>query len=125
MKEDTPILIPKTHKDIGDGNKRQKEIAQLYLEPGAPQVLRVIAGPGTGKTTLVSLLLKKMFLEATKPLYPNFLVLTFTKRTRFDLVRKIYKLAGYDSKKRYMYNRVRNFHSFAWEVVRWKKILRD
>ena len=65
---------------------------KLYLKPNAPKIVRVIAAPGSGKTTTICRLLKKMFSGSSKPLYPNILVLTFTKRTRTDLVRKINEL---------------------------------
>ncbi len=73
-------------------DRSQDSIIDLYLKPGAPKAVRVTAPPGTGKTTTIYRLLKKMFLDAEQPLYPNFLVLTFTKRTRVDLIRKILNL---------------------------------
>ena len=35
-----------------------------------------------------------MYIDNDKPLYPNFLVLTFTKKTRLDLMRKLDGMAG-------------------------------
>ena len=68
----------------------QDDIIKLYLQPDAPKVVRVIAAPGSGKTTTICRNKQKMFLINEKPLYPKFLVLTFTKRTRLDLVKKIH-----------------------------------
>ena len=79
-------------KIVLEDDPSQQTIIDLYLKEGAPKVVRVTAPPGTGKTTTIFRLLKKMFLESENPVYRNFLVLTFTKRTRMDLVQKIFNL---------------------------------
>ena len=106
-------------------DKGQQRILDIYLkEKNIPMLVVGLAAPGTGKTTtIVRLVLKLIALGRAAPI-KNFLVLTFTKRTRGDILKKIQKEGGMElAKKCQKY--VRNFHSLAFTSLFWDTVLTD
>jgi hypothetical protein len=104
----------------------QEEILGIYLKPKTvpKKLVLCLAAPGTGKTTtIVRLLLELINLGSRSPIQ-NFMVLTFTKRTRNDILKKFE-----DEGRRDLINRlgriVRNFHSLAFTSLFWEDILTD
>lgn len=74
--------------------------------------LLVVAGPGTGKTQLLSLRVANILRSTdTKP--ANILCLTYTNKAAINMKQRIIALAGPDSTKL----PVKTFHSFAGEVM--------
>jgi ATP-dependent exoDNAse (exonuclease V) beta subunit len=71
-------------------DKGQDRILEIYLTLAViPKLVLCLAAPGTGKTTtIVRLLLALVNLGRASPI-KNFMVLTFTKRTRNDILKKI------------------------------------
>ncbi len=74
--------------------------------------LLVLAGPGTGKTQLLSLRVANILRKTdTKP--ANILCLTYTNKAAINMKQRIIKLAGAEATKL----PVKTFHSFASEVM--------
>lgn len=71
-------------------DKGQEEILDIYLNPrNIPKKLVLcLAAPGTGKTTTIVRLLLELINLGTRSPIKNFMVLTFTKRTRNDILKK-------------------------------------
>jgi len=62
----------------------------LYTKGNPPPVQIVLAAPGTGKSTTITRLTQAFIMQKGK--VPNFLVLTFTDRTKKDLLSKFEKI---------------------------------
>lgn len=74
--------------------------------------LLVVAGPGTGKTQLLSLRVANILRTTdTKP--ANILCLTYTNKAAINMKQRVIKLAGSEATKL----PVKTFHSFASEVM--------
>jgi superfamily I DNA/RNA helicase len=83
-----------------------------------------LASPGTGKTTTIANLIE--CLELTGKLkYMNLLVLTFTKRTRGDLVDKLKTTKISEKRNNELKIRVKNFHSLAFRMLFWRRIIEE
>lgn len=88
-------------------NKGQKEAVDAI--EGA---VMVIAGPGTGKTTILALRIANILLKTdTKP--ENILALTFTEAGVIQMKRKLQEIMGAPGARVY----VHTFHSFAVQVI--------
>lgn len=74
--------------------------------------LLVVAGPGTGKTQLLSLRVANI-LKSTDTKPANILCLTYTNKAAINMKQRIIKLAGPEATKL----PVKTFHSFASEVM--------
>ncbi len=72
----------------------------------------VIAGPGTGKTQLLSMRVANI-LAKTDANASNILCLTFTNKAAINMRERLYQLVGPDSRNVV----VRTFHSFAAEIM--------
>ena len=74
--------------------------------------LLVVAGPGTGKTQLLSLRVANI-LRSTDTNPANILCLTYTNKAAINMKQRVIKLAGPEATKL----PVKTFHSFASEVM--------
>lgn len=72
----------------------------------------VIAGPGTGKTQLLSMRVAQI-LRATDSDPSNILCLTFTNKAAINMRERLYKLVGPESR----HVTVKTFHSFAADIM--------
>lgn len=88
-------------------NKKQREAVEAIDGP-----VLVVAGPGTGKTQLLSMRVANI-LRKTDAHPSNILCLTFTNKAAANMRDRLYKLAGPDSRGVV----VRTFHSFAGEIM--------
>lgn len=88
-------------------NKEQKKAVDTIDGP-----VLVVAGPGTGKTQLLSMRVANI-LRKTDANPSNILCLTFTKKAAANMRDRLYKLTGPDSRG----VAVRTFHSFAGEIM--------
>lgn len=88
-------------------NDQQKEAVEATEGP-----LLVVAGPGTGKTQLLSMRVAHILkTRDTKP--SNILCLTFTNKAAINMKERIIRLAGSEGAK----VTVKTFHSFAGEIM--------
>jgi uncharacterized protein YqeY len=83
-----------------------------------------LAAPGTGKTTTIVRLLLELIMLGRKAPIQNFMVLTFTKRTRDDILKKFEDEGRSDLIER-LRRIVRNFHSLAFTSLFWDDIITD
>ena len=74
--------------------------------------LLVVAGPGTGKTQLLSLRVANI-LKSTDTKPTNILCLTYTNKAAINMKQRVVKLAGPEATKL----PIKTFHSFASEVM--------
>lgn len=88
-------------------NARQKEAVDTIDGP-----VLVIAGPGTGKTQLLSVRVANI-LQKTDTEPQNILCLTFTNKAALNMRERLSKLAGPEARK----VQVRTFHSFAADIM--------
>lgn len=88
-------------------NDRQRQAVELIDGP-----LMVIAGPGTGKTQLLSMRVANI-LQKTDSDPSNILCLTFTNKAAVNMRERLYKLVGPESR----HVTVRTFHSFAADIM--------
>lgn len=89
-------------------NERQTEAATFGDGP-----LRVIAGPGTGKTTTLTARVEFLLERGVTP--ERILLLTFTRRSAREIVGRVRSLRGADSARRV---RGGTFHSVAHHTLR-------
>jgi DNA helicase-2/ATP-dependent DNA helicase PcrA len=88
-------------------NQSQKQAVDTLDGP-----LLVVAGPGTGKTQLLSLRVANI-LRATDTKPANVLCLTYTNKAAINMKSRIIQLAGSESSRL----PVKTFHSFAGEIM--------
>ncbi|PIZ62948.1 hypothetical protein COY17_01605 [Candidatus Saccharibacteria bacterium CG_4_10_14_0_2_um_filter_52_9] len=88
-------------------NPAQKEAVDTVEGP-----VLVVAGPGTGKTQLLSVRVANI-LQKTDSDASNILCLTFTNKAATNMRERLYQLAGPGSRNVV----VRTFHSFAAEIM--------
>lgn len=88
-------------------NTRQKLAVNTIDGP-----LLVIAGPGTGKTQLLSMRVANI-LQKTDTDPQNILCLTFTNKAALNMKERLIQIAGSDTSK----VMVKTFHSFAVEIM--------
>lgn len=88
-------------------NPKQLEAVEAIDGP-----LLVIAGPGTGKTQLLSMRVANI-LKSTDTRAANILCLTFTNKSAVNMKERIIDLAGADGAK----VAAKTFHSFAGEIM--------
>jgi DNA helicase-2/ATP-dependent DNA helicase PcrA len=88
-------------------NERQKEAVDTIEGP-----VMVVAGPGSGKTELLSLRAAKI-LEETQVLPQNILLLTFTESASFNMRKRLVALIGEAGYRVGIYT----FHSFASDII--------
>ena len=91
-----------------DLNSRQREAATFGDGP-----LRVIAGPGTGKTTTLTARVEVLFERGLTP--ERILLLTFTRRSAREIVSRVRALRGGDRARRVSGG---TFHSVAHRTLR-------
>ncbi len=89
-------------------NERQREAATFGDGP-----LRVIAGPGTGKTTTLTARVEVLLERRVAP--ERILLLTFTRRSAREIVSRVRALRGADQSRRVAGG---TFHSVAHHVLR-------
>jgi superfamily I DNA/RNA helicase len=82
-----------------------------------------LASPGTGKSTTISRIIEAMHSVPDQEHEVNFLVLTFTKKTRSDLLRKFTKLSLSSFLRKKMISRIKNFHALANDMLKWSGII--
>lgn len=88
-------------------NKKQQEAVEAIQGP-----VLVIAGPGTGKTQLLSMRVANI-LRKTDADAANILCLTFTNKAATNMRERLFKLAGAEANK----VTVKTFHGFAAEIM--------
>lgn len=88
-----------------------------------PDVVLTLAAPGTGKTTTISRIIDAIFINQLQPI--SFLALTFTRKTRYDLLEKLNNSEIDYDKKIELRSRIKNFHSFAFNMINWSKIISE
>lgn len=88
-------------------NDRQKQAVDAIEGP-----VLVVAGPGTGKTQLLSLRVANI-LRQTDTDASSILCLTFTNKAAVNMRERLYQLVGPESRNVV----VRTFHSFAAEIM--------
>lgn len=89
-------------------NKAQKEAVDIIDGP-----VMVVAGPGTGKTTILTLRIANILKKTdTKP--ENILALTFTEAASINMRRKLSEIIG----SRAYQVVINTFHSFAESIIR-------
>ncbi len=88
-------------------NKEQKKAVEAIDGP-----ILVIAGPGTGKTQLLSMRVANI-LRKTDADAANILCLTFTNKAAANMRERLLKLAGAEANKA----TVKTFHGFAAELM--------
>src|SRR3954467_2813527 len=88
-------------------NKQQKQAVDTIDGP-----LLVVAGPGTGKTQLLSLRVANI-LQKTDADASNILCLIFTNKAATNMRKRLQQLVGPSSR----HVMVRTFHSFAAEIM--------
>ncbi len=88
-------------------NKAQKDAVDAIYGP-----VLVIAGPGTGKTQLLSMRVANI-LRKTDADAGNILCLTFTNKAAANMRTRLFKLAGAEANK----VTVKTFHGFAAELM--------
>jgi len=89
-------------------NERQREAANFGDGP-----LRVIAGPGTGKTTTLTARVGVLLERGVTP--ERILLLTFTRRSAREIVSRVRTLRGADQGRRVSGG---TFHSVAHHTLR-------
>lgn len=94
--------------EVSKLNRDQKEAVEHIDGP-----LLVIAGPGTGKTQLLSLRVANI-LTKTDTLPENILCLTFTESGALEMHHRLINIIGEDSYK----VTVSTYHSFGSEIIR-------
>ena len=94
-------------KEYSKLNTKQQQAVELIDGP-----VLVLAGPGTGKTQLLSMRAANI-LRKTDAGASNILCLTFTNKAAANMRERLYSLAGPDSRGVV----VRTFHSFAGEIM--------
>jgi DNA helicase-2/ATP-dependent DNA helicase PcrA len=99
--------MPRFEDEYKKLNKAQQEAVDTIDGP-----VLVIAGPGTGKTQLLSMRVANI-LKKTDADSSNILCLTFTNKAAANMRERLYKLAGPDSRSVV----VRTFHSLAGEIM--------
>lgn len=88
-------------------NPEQKKAVDTLEGP-----LMVVAGPGTGKTQVLTLRIANIILQGkAKP--EEILALTFTENAAFNMKRRLFEILGRDA---YVV-RICTFHSFSNEVI--------
>jgi DNA helicase-2/ATP-dependent DNA helicase PcrA len=92
---------------LGDLNAQQRQAVETIDGP-----LLVIAGPGTGKTQLLSTRVGYI-LKNTDTAPQNILCLTFTNKATINMKERIIKLVGAEGTRA----NVKTFHSFASEIM--------
>lgn len=93
--------------DFGHMNKEQKEAVQHINGP-----CRVIAGAGSGKTTVLTKRIEYLLSQGISP--RNILAITFTKKAATEMQERLIKLVGHLGKEVTM----GTFHSFGLTVIR-------
>ena len=91
-----------------DLNRRQREAATYGDGP-----LRVMAGPGTGKTTTLTARVSVLLERGVTP--ERILLLTFTRRSAREIVGRVRAIRGADSVRRVSGG---TFHSVAHRTLR-------
>lgn len=94
-------------KSYSDLNKEQKQAVENIDGP-----LLVVAGPGTGKTQLLSMRVAHI-LQTTDTDPSQILCLTFTNKAAANMRERLYELAGAETR----HVVVKTFHSFAAEIM--------
>jgi DNA helicase-2/ATP-dependent DNA helicase PcrA len=97
--------MPASHREL---NARQREAASFGDGP-----LRVIAGPGTGKTTTLTARVEFLLERGVAP--ERILLLTFTRRSSREIVSRVGALRGADHGRRVSGG---TFHSVAHHTLR-------
>lgn len=100
----SPKLFEERYKKL---NKAQKEAVDNIDGP-----LLVVAGPGSGKTEILSLRVAKILTES-QVLPSNILCLTFTESAAINMRERLAKLIGEEAYR----VAIHTFHSFSSEVI--------
>jgi DNA helicase-2/ATP-dependent DNA helicase PcrA len=100
----SPKLFEERYKKL---NKAQKEAVDSIDGP-----LLVVAGPGSGKTEILSLRVAKI-LKESQVLPSNILCLTFTESAAVNMRERLARLIGEEAYR----VAIHTFHSFASEVI--------
>src|SRR5437899_85265 len=94
-------------------NTRKFNPEQLEAITYAEGPLLIIAGAGTGKTTVITERIKRLILE--KKVSPsNIVALTFTEKASYEMEERIDKIMPYG----YTQMFISTFHSFCDSVLR-------
>ena len=104
----------------------QEQILEIYLNLKIipKKLVLCLAAPGTGKTTTIVRLLLELIKLGTRSPIQKFMVLTFTKRTRNDILKK-FQDEGRNDLIQKLGRIVRNFHSLAFTSLFWEDIITD
>ena len=106
-------------------DESQQELIDLYAKGEAPMTVVALASPGTGKSTTISRIIEAMHSAPDQDNEVNFLILTFTKKTRSDLLSKLNKLPLSFTLKKKMISRIKNFHALANDMLKWSGIINE
>ena len=105
--------LPSTPKQI-TFDKYQKEFIESELDDG-----KLLGVPGGGKTRCIVEKIEKLFNDKIFESPKNYLILTFSKRSRFDFLKKGKEIScAYKKKSNHFSNKnVRTLHSMAGFIV--------
>lgn len=101
------MIMNEFAKRLAQLNDRQRQAVDTIEGP-----VMVVAGPGSGKTELLSLRAAKI-LEDTQVLPQNILLLTFTESASFNMRKRLVALIGEAGYRVGIYT----FHSFASDII--------
>lgn len=96
--------------DFGRMNAEQKAAVQHMEHP-----CRVIAGAGSGKTTVLTKRIEYLLYKGVNP--KNILAITFTKKAATEMKERLISLVGLDQGQQVFLG---TFHSFGFSVIRSK-----
>src|SRR3989339_221795 len=88
-------------------NEEQKKAVEIIKGP-----LLIVAGAGTGKTTVIVEKIKNLINKGVRP--ENILALTFTEKAAFEMEERVDKAMPYG----YFQMWISTFHSFADKILR-------
>ena len=90
-------------------NPEQKEAVDTIYGP-----VMVIAGPGTGKTQILSLRIANLLLSEAQVQSQNILCLTYTEEGKKNMHDRLFKLVGAETAQ---YIQVHTYHSFCNSII--------
>lgn len=102
------MITPEFERQYNNLNPAQKQAVDTV--EGA---VMVVAGPGTGKTTVLTLRIAKILLE-TQINPENILALTFTEAASYEMRKRLLEIIGHDAYR----VEISTFHSFCNNFIR-------
>ncbi len=107
MPDQQKILLENFNREYNKLNEKQKQAVDLVDGP-----VMVIAGPGTGKTQILSMRIARILLE--KEVFPdNILCLTYTDSAATAMRKRLHQIIGADAWKVNIFT----FHGFCNQLI--------